>query len=1086
MEDVYLAQKPRGYEPLYSAAPQVLATRSRTGTILYKSDRKRYAFKGLIHTTPTQLSDAAVIPSAVPFKMKVRNASYNMFGDKEGLYFTPLNGALPEVRSVEGGELGDPVDTEKQGDVFDQRTKQLLQSILPAAMKSLAESGERPANVPNPSPAAVQQGEKPAPVVTESLPPYSQPTTDQATTTEDLKIPEVTKEEEEAVLAQGEQSTVQKFVRGLVEQAADKVVPLSEKAGKAIGTTIGVPAAIGGAVGKEAGKLARNKFEEYLNKKEEEKKQKSKNDLENAKTTRRLLEAKRKFLKDAKENAKYDADAEDSQAATSPDSASTTVTETTEDSQSSNDTLSTTTTPTNARVGGDGGSDAGTVRRGSVSGASDTTGTVDSENSMDRYADFLSQRDVSFGQRAKEIFNSDVDREEKSRRMADLVADKIVDTLPLDKKINSSLSGKAKTLLGEMILSAINKMSGEDDPLAKVLDKEGVGLDLKPKNSASRFALKLQGYAEYFRKNKESINAFMDSISEDKGISGAIEKIREGKAAPKDMGTLRDFVAGFGKALTAAYMNRETGGELDKASDGVMEKLDTWMKEHSDMIKAMSESKEVMDTFKKQAAGEKVSDSEMIRQMDMIKNLFTKGLNKLAQNQKKIITGQEDIVAAGQKVVERQDVLNFGVKHVADKIDGSTEALAGRVNEVAKGVSDTNQGIKGVADEVARQRDGLETIYEDVKKTKSAAEEAKDGVNWVKDGVTAVYNETKKTQEGVQGAHDQVMGQIAEGTRRLDNIEDQNQQGLAMTDAVRRQQIAAAAAQEEQKRKQLPLPENRMIEEPARVPENKRLTDTVRVPENRRIDTSTTRKRQRSSNSPPSDGGVPAIMDPTIDAAGKKVVADNVAKGSLVPTGQRESAYRNSTGVTPPILNAPVVTNDVAPVMAPPPINTTPPQIMPPQAAPPQAAPVAPPSEAMDISPTNTERTVTPTQASTPKPKPKPKPKATSNKKTTTTGVSSSSSKPAPPPIETPPPPPPPPPPPTETRTETPIDDVSREWANSSARQEFLKTDAAKKVMEKSYDKPSVKKQQLTKLFNAYDKYGEATKGLPKKNLRPR
>lgn len=57
-----------------------------------------------IHTVPRQLSDAAVIPSAAPFKLAIRNASYNLNADPRLLRFTPRTGLLPRIVGVENSD----------------------------------------------------------------------------------------------------------------------------------------------------------------------------------------------------------------------------------------------------------------------------------------------------------------------------------------------------------------------------------------------------------------------------------------------------------------------------------------------------------------------------------------------------------------------------------------------------------------------------------------------------------------------------------------------------------------------------------------------------------------------------------------------------------------------------------------------------------------------------------------------------------------------------------------------------------------------------------------------------------------------
>jgi len=57
-----------------------------------------------IHTTPIQLSNAAVIPAAAPFSLAIRNASYNLNSDPRVLKFTPRSGLLPRIVNKEKGD----------------------------------------------------------------------------------------------------------------------------------------------------------------------------------------------------------------------------------------------------------------------------------------------------------------------------------------------------------------------------------------------------------------------------------------------------------------------------------------------------------------------------------------------------------------------------------------------------------------------------------------------------------------------------------------------------------------------------------------------------------------------------------------------------------------------------------------------------------------------------------------------------------------------------------------------------------------------------------------------------------------------
>lgn len=56
-----------------------------------------------IHTTPVQLSNAAVIPMAAPFSLAIRNASYNLNADPRLMKFTPRTGLLPRIVDSEQG-----------------------------------------------------------------------------------------------------------------------------------------------------------------------------------------------------------------------------------------------------------------------------------------------------------------------------------------------------------------------------------------------------------------------------------------------------------------------------------------------------------------------------------------------------------------------------------------------------------------------------------------------------------------------------------------------------------------------------------------------------------------------------------------------------------------------------------------------------------------------------------------------------------------------------------------------------------------------------------------------------------------------
>jgi hypothetical protein len=100
----YFSSKPSPAVTVFKA-PSITMQEYRTVTGRVGAiNRRKHRKEGIEHITPVQLSDAAVIPSATPFKLAIRNASYNMNGSKRDLYFYPKTGALPEVRGIEGGD----------------------------------------------------------------------------------------------------------------------------------------------------------------------------------------------------------------------------------------------------------------------------------------------------------------------------------------------------------------------------------------------------------------------------------------------------------------------------------------------------------------------------------------------------------------------------------------------------------------------------------------------------------------------------------------------------------------------------------------------------------------------------------------------------------------------------------------------------------------------------------------------------------------------------------------------------------------------------------------------------------------------
>ena len=122
MEDFYVPSQRKRTRTLALGGVGINVLQSRD--IAYNtlsSEQEAYRFDGLEHKTPVQTSDAAPIPSAVPFKMAIRNASYNLNGRKRDLYFFPKTGALPIVRGAVGDTIDNPGDPPDDG-VQDEET----------------------------------------------------------------------------------------------------------------------------------------------------------------------------------------------------------------------------------------------------------------------------------------------------------------------------------------------------------------------------------------------------------------------------------------------------------------------------------------------------------------------------------------------------------------------------------------------------------------------------------------------------------------------------------------------------------------------------------------------------------------------------------------------------------------------------------------------------------------------------------------------------------------------------------------------------------------------------------------------------
>lgn len=84
--------------------PPVIQSRTVPYNV-HQEEQTAFRRAGFSLITPVQLADAAPIPSSIPFKQAIRNASYNLNGNKRDLYFYPRNGALPRVRGVLGDDI---------------------------------------------------------------------------------------------------------------------------------------------------------------------------------------------------------------------------------------------------------------------------------------------------------------------------------------------------------------------------------------------------------------------------------------------------------------------------------------------------------------------------------------------------------------------------------------------------------------------------------------------------------------------------------------------------------------------------------------------------------------------------------------------------------------------------------------------------------------------------------------------------------------------------------------------------------------------------------------------------------------------
>jgi hypothetical protein len=86
-----------------------------------RQDRRAFQKSVLVQTTPRQLSEAAVIPSSAPFKLAIRNASFNLNYNPIKAKFTPRSGIIPRMRGTEGDTpCGDDLVEESDGCFVDE------------------------------------------------------------------------------------------------------------------------------------------------------------------------------------------------------------------------------------------------------------------------------------------------------------------------------------------------------------------------------------------------------------------------------------------------------------------------------------------------------------------------------------------------------------------------------------------------------------------------------------------------------------------------------------------------------------------------------------------------------------------------------------------------------------------------------------------------------------------------------------------------------------------------------------------------------------------------------------------------------
>ena len=87
-----------------------------------RQDRRAFQNGVMVQTTPRQLSEAAVIPSSAPFKLAIRNASFNLNYNPQRAKFMPRSGIIPRMRGTEGdAPCGDSLVEKQTGCFVDEK-----------------------------------------------------------------------------------------------------------------------------------------------------------------------------------------------------------------------------------------------------------------------------------------------------------------------------------------------------------------------------------------------------------------------------------------------------------------------------------------------------------------------------------------------------------------------------------------------------------------------------------------------------------------------------------------------------------------------------------------------------------------------------------------------------------------------------------------------------------------------------------------------------------------------------------------------------------------------------------------------------